>query len=382
MTNDGGSWAPVWSPAGDAIAFFHIEGQIVDLRMAVLDGRAPEWTVKEVKNLTEVSGLDGSSRPGWFIPAGPAPGHAGPEPARLGGAVVRGPVTGSYLERLGARSAAVGSVLCVGLDPDPTALPDGFSQDLAGVERFCGLLVEAAAPYAAAFKPNLAFFEAFGSRRAGRPGTGPRARSRPDIPVVADAKRGDIGSTAARQAVALFDGLGADAVTVNPYLGSEAVMPLLERLDRFAYLLCRTSNPGAGELQDLDVPAAPIAGAPAEPLYARVARLATRLGPRRDRRPRRRRHRALGAGRHPGHRARARVPRAGRRGAGRGSGAGARLGTGHGGPGRRASGRRPARQHLARDRLGRRRRRPAEETPARRCGTAAREWSRRLPVLP
>ncbi len=96
---------------------------------------------------------------------------------------------------------------------------------------------------------------------------------------MADAKRGDIGSTAARQAVALFDGLGADAVTVNPYLGSEAVMPLIERLDRFAYLLCRTSNPGAGELQDLDVPAAPIAGAPAEPLYARVARLATGWGP-------------------------------------------------------------------------------------------------------
>lgn len=187
-------------------------------------------------------------------------------------------MTGTYLERLGARSAAVSSVLCVGLDPDPTSLPDGFSPDLVGVERFCGLLVEAAAPYAAAFKPNLAFFEAFGSD-----GLAALERIRAsipaDIPVVADAKRGDIGSTAARQAVALFDGLGADAVTVNPYLGSEAVMPLLERLDRFAYLLCRTSNPGAGELQDLDVPAAPVAGAPAEPLYARVARLATGWGP-------------------------------------------------------------------------------------------------------
>jgi orotidine-5'-phosphate decarboxylase len=187
-------------------------------------------------------------------------------------------VTDTYLERLGARSAAVGSVLCVGLDPDPTALPDGFDRDLGGIERFCGLLIEAAAPYAAAFKPNLAFFEAFGSD-----GLAALERIRAtipaDIPVVADAKRGDIGSTAARQAVALFDGLGADAVTVNPYLGSEAVSPLLERLDRFAYLLCRTSNPGAGELQDLDVPAAPIAGAPAEPLYARVARLATGWGP-------------------------------------------------------------------------------------------------------
>jgi len=187
-------------------------------------------------------------------------------------------MTTGYLERLAARSASIGSVLCLGLDPDPAALPDGFSRDLAGVERFARLLVEAASPFAAAIKPNLAFFEAFGSA-----GMATLERIRASIPgdvlVVADAKRGDIGTTAARQAVALFDGLGADAVTVNPYLGSEAVAPLLERLDRFAYLLCRTSNPGAGELQDLDVAADPVVGAPAEPLYARVARLAAGWGP-------------------------------------------------------------------------------------------------------
>ena len=73
VTNDGGSWAPVWSPKGDAIAFLHIEGQIVDLRMAVLGGSAPDWTVTETKALTEVSGLDGASRPGWFIPASELP---------------------------------------------------------------------------------------------------------------------------------------------------------------------------------------------------------------------------------------------------------------------------------------------------------------------
>ena len=187
-------------------------------------------------------------------------------------------MTTGYLERLAARSASIGSVLCLGLDPDPAALPDGFSRDLAGVERFARLLVEATSPFAAAIKPNLAFFEAFGSA-----GMATLERIRASIPgdvlVVADAKRGDIGTTAARQAVALFDGLGADAVTVNPYLGSEAVAPLLERLDRFAYLLCRTSNPGAGELQDLDVAADPVVGAPAEPLYARVARLAAGWGP-------------------------------------------------------------------------------------------------------
>lgn len=148
-----------------------------------------------------------------------------------------------YLERLAARSAAVGSVLCLGLDPDPGSLPPRFSPDIAGIERFARLLVEAAAPFAAAVKPNLAFFEAWGS-----PGLAALERIRAaipsDIPVVADAKRGDIGTTAARQAAALFDALGADAITVNPYLGGEAVAPLLERADRYAYVLCRTSNPG------------------------------------------------------------------------------------------------------------------------------------------
>ena len=184
----------------------------------------------------------------------------------------------AYLERLAARSAATGTVLCLGLDPDVGALPAGFSHDLAGVERFARLLVESAAPLVAAVKPNLAFFEVFGS--AGYAALERiRAAIPVGIPVIADAKRGDIGTTAARQAVALFDGLGVDAATVNPYLGSEAVAPLLERLDRFAYLLCRTSNPGAGELQGLVVAASESDGAPAEPLYARVARAATRWGP-------------------------------------------------------------------------------------------------------
>jgi orotidine-5'-phosphate decarboxylase len=187
-------------------------------------------------------------------------------------------VAPTYLQRLGARSLATGSVLCLGLDPDPAALPDGFSRDLAGIERFAALLLEAAAPYAAAVKPNLAFFEAYGS--AGLAALERlRAALPADLPVIADAKRGDIGSTAARQAVALYDQLGADAVTVNPYLGAEAVAPLLERLDRFAYVLCRTSNPGAGELQDLEVAADPATGRPAERLHERVARLANTWGP-------------------------------------------------------------------------------------------------------
>jgi orotidine-5'-phosphate decarboxylase len=184
----------------------------------------------------------------------------------------------AFLERLAARSAATGTVLCLGIDPEPSGLPAGFSPSIDGVERFARLLVEAGAPHAAAVKPNLAFFEAFGS-----PGLAALERVRAaipgDVPVVLDAKRGDIGSTAARQAVALYDALGADAVTVNPYLGEEAVGPLLERIDRFAFVLCRTSNPGAAELQGLTVEADARIDAPAEPLWARVARRATAWGP-------------------------------------------------------------------------------------------------------
>jgi orotidine-5'-phosphate decarboxylase len=170
----------------------------------------------------------------------------------------------TYLERLARRIEAVGTQLCLGIDPDPQALPDGFSRDVRGVEAFARLLVEAAGPFAAAIKPNVAFFEAFGSE-----GIAALERLRSavpaDMPFIADAKRGDISTTAARQAAALYDSLGADAVTANPYLGREAILPLLERGDRFVYVLCRTSNPGAGEFQNLAVDGG-------EPLYLHVAR--------------------------------------------------------------------------------------------------------------
>ncbi|HYO43044.1 MAG TPA: orotidine-5'-phosphate decarboxylase [Candidatus Limnocylindrales bacterium] len=187
-------------------------------------------------------------------------------------------MTASYLERLAARTAATRTVLCVGVDPDAGVLPSGFPATLAGVEAFSRLILEASLPYAAAVKPNLAFFEAHGS--AGMAALERlRAMVPSEVPFVADAKRGDIGSTAAKQATALYDALGADAVTVNPYLGEEAIAPLLERTDRFAYVLCRTSNAGAAELQGLEVAADPAAGHPAEPLWARVARRAAAWGP-------------------------------------------------------------------------------------------------------
>jgi orotidine-5'-phosphate decarboxylase len=186
-------------------------------------------------------------------------------------------MTAGYLEALAARSAAVGSVLCVGIDPMPDALPDGFPAGLAGVERFARLIVEATAPVAAAMKPNVAFFEAFGS--AGLAALERvRAAIPAGIPVIADAKRGDVETTVMRQAVALFDGLGVDAITASPYLGLGALAPFLDRVGRFTYVLCRTSNRAAGELQDLVVAADPDRGAPSEPLHRRVARLVAAAG--------------------------------------------------------------------------------------------------------
>jgi orotidine-5'-phosphate decarboxylase len=120
-------------------------------------------------------------------------------------------------------------------------------------------------------KPNIAFFEAFGS--AGMAALERlRALVPDDLPVIVDAKRGDIGTTSVHAAAALFDVLGADAVTVNPYLGRDAIEPFVARPDGFAYVLCRTSNPGAGEFQDLLVAPHEGSGSAAEPLYIRVAR--------------------------------------------------------------------------------------------------------------
>ena len=187
-----------------------------------------------------------------------------------------------YLDRLAARSAATGTVLCLGLDPVPTALPKGFSPDIAGVERFVELVLEAALPFAAAVKPNLSFYEAFGP--AGIAALERlRGRIPADVPVVADGKRGDIDTTSVRQSVAYFDALGFDAVTVNPYVGQEALLTYMERSDRFAYVLCRTSNAGAVDFQSLRVATHQrddgSLAAPSEPLWARVAREVASWGP-------------------------------------------------------------------------------------------------------
>jgi orotidine 5'-phosphate decarboxylase subfamily 2 len=188
----------------------------------------------------------------------------------------------TYLERLAARSAATGTVLCLGIDPDPASMPAGFGDDAASAERFAMLVLDAALPYAAAVKPNLAFFEAYGA--AGWAALERvRARIPADVPVIADAKRGDIATTSARQVVGYFDALGVDAVTISPYLGEEAIAGYLDRPGRFAYVLCRTSNPGAldvqGQVLAARAPTPDRTAAPVEPLWARIARDASGWGP-------------------------------------------------------------------------------------------------------
>lgn len=172
-----------------------------------------------------------------------------------------------FRERLAESVASRGAALCVGLDPDPTKIPKSLGEGIEAVRRHTLAVVEATAPFAAAYKPNVAFYERFGApgievlvevvKAAGR-----------HAPVIADAKRGDIGSTATAYADALYDAIGADACTVNGYLGADSLEPFLSRSDRFAFIVCRTSNPGARDVQDLPV------GDRQEPLYLHLARCA------------------------------------------------------------------------------------------------------------
>ncbi|HEY8921457.1 MAG TPA: orotidine-5'-phosphate decarboxylase, partial [Candidatus Limnocylindria bacterium] len=160
-------------------------------------------------------------------------------------------------DRLRARVARLGAPLCLGIDPHPDALPDELPRDVSGIERFARGLIEAAAEYAVAVKVNVAFFEAFGSA-----GWAALERVVADVPpdhfLLLDAKRGDIGSTAERYAASLFGLLGADAVTLSPYLGEDSVEPFLAYPDRLVYLVARTTNPSAGTLQDLPVGGTPL----------------------------------------------------------------------------------------------------------------------------
>lgn len=179
------------------------------------------------------------------------------------------PATPSFLERLRASATTNQSWLCIGLDPDPARVPAALAgtEPAEWVPRFVGGIVEATHDLVCCYKPNLAFFEALGlsGQRALRAVLAALPRS---VPVIADAKRGDTPHSMAAYARALFDDLGVDAVTLSPYLGGDAVAPFLAYADRGVFVLCKTSNPGAGEIQDLSV------GTTGEPLYLHVARRA------------------------------------------------------------------------------------------------------------
>lgn len=174
----------------------------------------------------------------------------------------------SCAELLAAHFAA-GRHLVVGLDTDPGRIPELVAPGATPAERvfeFNRRIVEATADLACAYKPNAAFYEALGADgfRALRETIGAIRIAAPDAAVVLDAKRADIGSTNAGYVTAAFDQLGADAVTVHPYLGGEALAPFLERAEKLVFVLARTSNPGAGEFQDLLTDGVP--------LYRHVAR--------------------------------------------------------------------------------------------------------------
>lgn len=168
-----------------------------------------------------------------------------------------------FRDKLAEAARRNGSLLCVGLDPQPERLP------VDDVLAFTRAVIEATADLVCAFKPQSAFFEALGA--GGWRVLQETIAAVPDeIPVILDVKRGDVAHTAAAYAAACFDRLDADAVTLNPYLGGDAVAPFLARPDRGAFILCRTSNPSGADLQRLDVGG--------EPLFLRVADLVREWG--------------------------------------------------------------------------------------------------------
>ncbi len=177
----------------------------------------------------------------------------------------------SFFSSLEKRVADTSSLLCVGLDPHLTDLPVPSAE---GALLICLDLVQSTSPFTAAFNPNAAFFEQFGAPgwealRQVIEAVGEQSRRQGSlIPVILDAKRGDIASTAEAYARSAFQALGAHAITLSPYLGRDSVEPFLADPERGAFLLCKTSNPGARDLQDLKV------GESGDPLFIAVARLA------------------------------------------------------------------------------------------------------------
>ena len=172
----------------------------------------------------------------------------------------------NVIEKFNARADAVGSLLCVGLDSDISQIPASFGGDATPQFAFNRWIIDQTHAFAAAYKLNAAFYEARGEQgwHELRLSVEYLREKYPDVLTICDAKRADIGNTNDGYVKAIFDELGFDAITLHPYLGREALQPFLSRADKGSIILCRTSNPGAGELQDLQVDGKPLWQAIAE----------------------------------------------------------------------------------------------------------------------
>ncbi|WP_150612104.1 orotidine-5'-phosphate decarboxylase [Pandoraea terrigena] len=172
----------------------------------------------------------------------------------------------TFTEVLNAAWTRNHSLLCVGLDPEPSRIPAHLKAQPDAIFEFCRQIVDATASYACAFKPQIAYFAAHRAEDQLERLIAHIHADHPGLPVILDAKRGDIGSTAEQYAREAFERYRADAVTVNPYMGFDSLEPYLAHADKGVIVLCRTSNPGGSDLQFLDVDG--------KPLYQTVARLA------------------------------------------------------------------------------------------------------------
>ena len=159
----------------------------------------------------------------------------------------------NFTDMLRDATAQNNSLLCVGLDPEPTRFPAGMQGDPRKIYDFCAAIVDATADLVCAFKPQIAYFAAERAEDQLQDLIAYIQQNHPTVPVVLDAKRGDIGATAQQYAREAFERYGADALTVNPYMGFDSVEPYLEFSDRGLIVLCRTSNPGGSDLQNLTV---------------------------------------------------------------------------------------------------------------------------------
>ncbi|MGB8633920.1 MAG: orotidine-5'-phosphate decarboxylase [Rhodanobacteraceae bacterium] len=164
----------------------------------------------------------------------------------------------NFMQALRQRWTEVDTLVCVGLDPDPARFPQGLRESSDAVFAFCRDIVDATADQVCAFKPQIAHFAALRAEDALERLIAHIHARHPGVPVILDAKRGDIGSTAERYAREAFERYAADAVTLNPYLGRDSIQPFLDRTDKGVIVLCRTSNPGGEDFQNLDCNGRPL----------------------------------------------------------------------------------------------------------------------------